>query len=199
MQDQPGLGRALALLVVGWIGMAAVASLSAVVPTRMLPGLSPGPDVVLLVVLHAGLSARGGSAGLSLLAFALGYLADLSAGAPKGLHMAACVLLAQLSRAASSRLMVRGALLTGLVAAFFAGIYHLGLASARVLLEVGPGPGLLRPGVWAPLRQVAPAVLATALWGPVVFAVLRRLDRAFSRDPRTLGGGAIVVGPGPRP
>src|SRR5262245_17939520 len=119
MRGTIGAGRAIAFLVVAWLGMSVVASFQAVLPMRVLPGLKPGPDVAALVVLFVGLSGRGGPAGACAFAFALGYLADLSGGAPKGLHALAGIGLVSLARAASARLLVRGAIFTTLVAALF--------------------------------------------------------------------------------
>ncbi len=199
MYGSLGTGRAFAFLLVGWLGMSLVASLSAVLPMRILPGLRPGPDVAALVVLYVGLSGRGGPLGAALFAFALGYLADLSAGSPKGLHIIAAVLLSQAARLASARLMVRGVIFTMVVATLYGALYFTLLALMRGALD----PQGLR-AFGAPLAKVPLVVLSTALFAPVVFAALRRVDRVFTRDPRSLGssgsggggrkGGALGLG-----
>jgi rod shape-determining protein MreD len=177
-----GAGRILALTLVAWLGTSLAASVQAVVPLPRLPGIKPAPDVVLLVVLFAGLSGRGTVPALALLAVGLGYLADLAGGAPRGLHMIACLLLALLSRVASSRLMVRGVVFTGLVAASFAALYHGGLAALRVALD----PSLLAAGWPGLLGSLPLSVLSATLFGPPLFALLSRFDRALGRDPRAL-------------
>lgn len=191
MQGPLGAGRAIALLLAGWLGMSIVASFVAVVPMRVLPGLRPGPDVAALVVLFVGLSGRGSTLTASLLAFAIGYLADLSAGSPKGLHMIAAVLLVLTARAVSQRLLVRGVIFTTIVAALFCGGWLLLLALMR---------GALDPlGVRAfrgPLARIPLSLLSTALFASPVFAVLHRIDRLFVRDPRALGGRRGGVGGG---
>ena len=189
MHGPIGAGRAIAFLLVAWLGMSVVASCQAVLPMRVLPGLRPGPDVAALVVLFVGLSRRGGPAGACAFAFALGYLADLSGGSPKGMHVLGLIGLVSLSRLASSRLMVRGAIFTTMVAAFFGGLYLLSLA----LLRVGLDPPSAAATWRGTLARVPLALLATSLFAAPVFAILHRVDRFFTRDPRALGGGERVT------
>jgi rod shape-determining protein MreD len=167
-------GRALALLVAGWLGLVLGAALPVIVPM----GRVPAPDAVLLVVLFVGLAARGQLAGVCALAAALGYLADISAGSPKGVHMIAYGLLGVCARAASARLLVRGAFFTALVAAFFA----VGFGAVVVGLRDALGAG----AAWRALRDVPLAALSTAIAAPFAFAILRRVDRWFTHDPRAL-------------
>ena len=195
MQGSLGAGRAIAFLLVGWLGMSCVASLAAVVPMRVLPGLRPGPDVAALVVLFVGLSGRGSVSVVCLLAFALGYLADLSSGAPKGLHMMAMVPLVLAGRLASARLLVRGVIFTALVTGFFGGGYLVLVALMRIGLDLTGAAALSSSAasevpVWrATLARVPLALLATSLFAPLVFGLLHRVERLFARDPRALGGG----------
>lgn len=191
MQGPLGAGRAIALVVAAWLGMSIVASFVAVLPMRILPGLRPGPDVAALVVLFVGLSGRGSTLTASLLAFAVGYLADLSAGSPKGLHVIAAVLLVLMARGVSQRLLVRGVIFTTFIAAVFCGAWLVLLALMRGALD----PGGLR-AFRGPLAKVPLSLLSTALFASPVFAVLHRIDRLFVRDPRALGGGAKGGGGG---
>ncbi len=172
------LARALTFLLVAWIALILVASLQAVLPVAW-PVRLPGPDVVLLVVLFLGLSARGGLAGVCALALVLGYFADLFAGAPKGLHMVAYALCGIAARGASSRILVRGHLLTALVALLFS----LGCGGLIVLFRTSLQPQL----GWSAIRLLPPQAMITALAAPFLFALLRRVDRRFVRDPRILG------------
>lgn len=172
-------GRVLSLIAVAWIGLVLVASAQAVLPLEW-PRHVPGPDVVLLVIVYLGLSGRGGLSGACALALFLGWLADLSAGAPKGLHMVAYALVGLAARGASLRLLVRGGLLTALVA----GVFSLACGALVVALRTSLSPSL----GWAALRQVPLAAAVTALAAPPLFRLLRRFDRRFVRDPRTLGG-----------
>ena len=172
------VGRTLAFLFAGWFGMIALGSLAAVLPP--IPGQLPlpPPDVALIVVLYVGLTARGEVASVCGIAFVLGYFVDLFAGAPKGEHMLAYALLGLAVRGASARLLVRGALYTAAVTALFTLAFGALVVTLRHLLfpEVG----------WGALRRIPVETLITALCAPLVFRVLRRIDRFFLRDPRAL-------------
>jgi cell shape-determining protein MreD len=172
------VARALTFLLVTWIALILVASGQAVLPIDW-PVRIPGPDVVLLVVLFLGLSSRGGLAGVCALSLVLGYFADLFAGSPKGLHMVAYALCGIAARGASSRILVRGHMLTALVALLFS----LGCGALIVLVRTSLQPSL----GWSAMRLVPPQALVTTLTAPFLFALLRRLDRRFVRDPRILG------------
>lgn len=174
--------RALTFGLAAWAALVTVASLQAVLPVSL-----PTPDVVLIVVLYVGLSARGQLAGACALALVLGWFADLFAGAPKGLHMAAYALAGLAARGASSRILVRGPLPVALTALIFA----LAQGALVVVLRTSLQPSL----GWGGLRQVPLAALATAILAPLAFRALRRIDRRFTRDPRLLSaldsGGAL--------
>jgi cell shape-determining protein MreD len=135
---------------------------------------------VLLVVVYVGLSGRGGLSRVCALALVLGWFADLFAGSEKGLHMIAYAAAGLAARGASWRLLVRGALLTALVA----GVFALADGALVVALRTSLMPSL----GWSALRQVAPSALVTALFAPLAFRLLGRIDRSFIRDPR-LGDG----------
>jgi hypothetical protein len=166
--------RGLTFLVAAWVGLVITATVGAVLPWHF-----PAPDVGLLVVLFVGLSARGGLAGVCALAVAAGYLADLFGGAPKGLHMVTYAACALAARGASARILVRGPMLVAATALSFALAFGALLVALRTSLQPSLG--------WGVLRQVPFAALSTALVAPVVFRVLRRLDRRYTRDPRMLG------------
>lgn len=177
-----GFGRALGYVAVGWFGLLLVASLQAMLPSAW----AVCPDVVLLVVFYVGLSPRGGVASVCALGVALGYLADLSSGGPRGLHMLVYALVGLGVRTLSTRVLVRGlgpTVLVAAVGATLAGVAVVGLRSA------------LLGSVFA-VRALSPlpaSVLATTLLAPVVFALLARLDARSSRtrpprSTRNLGG-----------
>jgi cell shape-determining protein MreD len=179
-------GRVLTLILATWIGLILVACGQAVLPVSW-PVRLPGPDVALLVILYVGLTSQpspslgslGGGAGVCALALLLGWMADLGGGAPKGLHMAAYALAGLAARGASSRILVRGFLLTALTAFTF--------ALAAGLFVVGLRTSLAPPLGWGGIRQVPTSALTTALFAPIVFRILARLDRRWTRDPRLLG------------
>jgi rod shape-determining protein MreD len=176
MQGSQAL-RGLAFVVAGWLGLLAVASLQACLPaSRVLHSLL-APDVALLTVLYTSLSARSTLEGSVGVAAVLGYLADLVVGAPQGTHMLVFLGLG-LSARLFSRLILRGALVTSVVAFVFALV--AGLAFVVLRGSLGPTAG------WGHLRRIPVEALATALAAPLVFRALRRLERLFVRDSRAL-------------
>ena len=166
--------RALAFALCAWAALVIVSSLEAALPVAV-----PTPDVVLLVVLFVGLSARGRIASVCALALVLGWFADLFSGAPKGLHMVAYALIGLAARGASARILVRGPSLVAATALFFALVEGALVVGLRTSLSPQLG--------WGSLRQVPLAALATAIVAPFVFRMLARLDRRFTRDPRLIG------------
>ena len=172
------VGRTLAFLFCGWFGLIAGASLSQVLPPIHGPLPLPPPDVALIVVLYVGLSARGAVANVCGIAFILGYFVDLLSGAPKGEHMLAYALLGLAVRGASTRLLVRGVLYTAAVTALFTVAFGALVVALRHLVEPAVG--------WGALRRIPVETLTTAIFAPLVFRVLRRIDRFFLRDPRAL-------------
>jgi len=172
-----GAWRAAALIAVAGVGAALSSSVQAVVPLPVVPGLRPGPDVILVAAVFLGLSGRGEVAVVAALGTLLGYLADLASGSPKGLHMLLCLGVVLLARAASARVVVRGFVAVAVSCGFFAALEQLALLGGRVALE----PSALSGAGWAPLRRAALSVMATALWAPLLFFVLRRVDRRVGR------------------
>jgi rod shape-determining protein MreD len=124
------------------------------------------------------LSGRGSVVAHVGLALVLGYLADLFAGAPNGLHalsLAVCMLLA---RAASARLLVTTLWQTVGVAALAALVHSLLL----LLLS----STMYGNQAMSALGIVPATVLATALIAPFELAVLRKLDRRVAYRTRSL-------------
>jgi rod shape-determining protein MreD len=174
-------GATLAFLGVGWGGLIVASALPAALHLGLL-GRLPVPDVVMLVVLFVGLAGRGSVGAVCALATALGYLGDLFGCSPKGLQLIACVALVLVGRAASSRLLVRGVLATALIAFLFA----LGFGVLVVALRAASGAA----AELADAREVLLAAASTSIAAPPIFYVLRRIDRAFHRETRSLAVGA---------
>ncbi len=179
------LVRALGLLCAAFLGLLLCTTLPV-----LLPGRVPMPDVGLLVAMHAGLTCRrsGGSAfsvrdaspaAMAGLGFALGYLVDLMGGGPKGLNALGLTVFILVLRSAATQLLVRG---VGFVMTFSA-LCALGYGLLFCALRSFADPQLGLAGLLAIPGQVA----ATALCAPLVFALLRRVDRRLWRDPRSRG------------
>ena len=171
--------RAATVLLLAFACLLLVDALWALPPSGLRVRL-PRPDVVFLAALFVSLSARGSFAGALGLAILLGWLADLRTGAPKGLHMATFAATSVLVGSASSRLLVSGALLTGVVAFVIALAHNLALVLLRA--SIAPSVGL------SGLRLVAAQAIVTGFAAPSVFALLRRFDLRLTRDPRLLAG-----------
>ena len=153
----------------------------------LLPAVLPTPEVALVFVLYLSLTPRGALTprvgdGLSLsssegegpafqprgrlvlhvaTALFIGYLADLQAGAPVGLHAFSFAVLSMVARAATRRLLVVSAGQIALVAFFGALGHELFLHAAQV---------------HPPISQLFFTAVSTAVFAPLIFAVGRRID-----------------------
>jgi rod shape-determining protein MreD len=146
---------------------------------RLLPWFTDAiPDIGALTGAYLGLTARRQVSPAIGGAIVLGYLIDLISGAPPGLHALVLALTTLIARAIQQRILVRGAaisiafsatvaLLAGVIALLVRGAYRM--PSAAFSVEV---------------IHVAQVTLATAILGPVVWKIFRRIDAAFARTHR---------------
>ncbi|AUX41336.1 hypothetical protein SOCE26_027460 [Sorangium cellulosum] len=140
-----------------------------------IPGSTPSlllPLVVFMGV-HEYSIARGAA-----LAFLLGYLLDLFAGAPVGLFTFITVATFVVSRAAGVRLAAQ-TLLTKIALAFVFGLVEGVLI---VILTAIFGGDAARPRALALL--VAPHAVSTAIFAPFVFRLAERVHQATITVPR---------------
>ncbi|HTN87875.1 MAG TPA: hypothetical protein VL242_29550 [Sorangium sp.] len=140
-----------------------------------IPGSTPSlllPLVVFMGV-HEYSIARGAA-----LAFLLGYLLDLFAGAPVGLFTFITVATFVVSRAAGVRLAAQ-TLLTKIALAFVFGLVEGVLI---VILTAIFGGDAARPRALALL--VAPHAVSTALFAPFVFRLAERVHQVTINVPR---------------
>lgn len=165
--------RALAILLYVYGALIVLASLAALLPWQL-----PLPEVGLLVALHVGLSARGSAPANAAVGLGVGYLSDLFAGSPLGLHALTLAVVVLLARAASRRLLVRSGIQL-MVVAFLAT-----LLEAELLLTLSSGASL--QGLSTALRIAPKVALITALLAPVLVAGLRRIDRRLAPEPGRL-------------
>lgn len=165
--------RAVVFTLVTWLGLIVTSSLQELSPWRVAT-----PEIALLVVLYLGLGGRGTTAGHVAVALCIGYLADLFAGAPKGLESLTLGVAMVLARAMSSRLDVATPWHTLVIAAVAA------LGHALVLL--GLSSTMYGGDATAALRLVPSTVVTTAVVAPFVFSLLLRVDRKLVPDPRAL-------------
>lgn len=164
-------------MLAGWLGLLCVASLSSMMPAPRVWFPFLAPNLGLLVVLFVGLGGRATMVGVLTLACALGYLADLVFGAPKGVYMLSFAVVGMAVKAAQ-RLLVRGALSNALVAGLFTAVCGLLVLGLRAGLGMGVGLGHF--------KRIPYEALSTALVAPLAFRALARLERLLSREVRAL-------------
>jgi len=155
--------RAAATLAVAFVLLLLQSTVLEFAPLHLV-----APSIGLLVALYLGLSPKWTASAAALVAFATGYLFDLVSGAPRGVHVFVFLVMALLARALSTRLAVRGIVLTAATA--FAG----GLVSA--LLVVVVRAQISPDGGYAGLGQAPFEALLTGLFGPLVLWLLARVD-----------------------
>jgi rod shape-determining protein MreD len=157
---------------------------------ELAPVRMAAPSLGLLVVMHVGLSGKWSVSSASVVAFATGYLLDLVSGAPQGVHAFVFVLMALFARALSVRVAVTGIVMSA--AASFVASLLCALIVVIVRAQVAPEGG------YGGLRQAPIEAVLTAIAGPFVLGLLRRIDgkidatRArvgLSRGPRAVGDG----------
>jgi len=176
--------RSAATLTVAYMLLILQSTVLELAPVHMA-----APSFGLLIVLHLGLSPKWTISSAAVVAFLTGYLFDLVSGAPQGVHAFVYVLMVLFARALTTRVVVQGIVLPA-AAAFVASL----LASLLVVVvraQVAPEGG------YGGLRQAPLEAVLTAVVGPLVLALFRRLDGkvdsarsrvGLARGPRNLGG-----------
>lgn len=168
--------RTATIVLVAYLIAVVVAATWRLVPLRLAHDAVP--DVGALTAAYLGLTARRGVAPAVGGAVALGYLIDLICGAPPGLFALTLGLTGLVVHTVQQRLLVRGAVMTVAFSAFVALI-------AGVLAVVVRGLHHLPRAPWtSELAHVGLVTVATALVGPLVWRVFRRIDAAFARTHR---------------
>ncbi len=137
------------------------------------------PSFGLLVVLHVGLSPKWTISSAAVVAFVTGYLFDLVSGAPQGVHAFVFTLMALFARALTTRVAVNGIVL-GAATSFVASLLSAFLI-VLVRAQVSPEGG------WGGLRQAPLEAVLTAIAGPFVLSLFRRLDGRVDRARSRVG------------
>jgi rod shape-determining protein MreD len=153
--------RAFFIVLLGWMLIT--------LQTSVLWSLPGVPAFFIPIALYLGYSRevlRG-----AILAGLLGYLADVLGGGPRGLHAFFAILLSFLGSAASTRFVLRGAIVAGVVTLF--------ATALAMLLELGLLSAFYRGFRQADLvlGDVLPTTIATALVAPAVFFLCEWIDR----------------------
>jgi hypothetical protein len=139
---------------------------------------SAPPEIAAIAAVYLGLTARRSLAGAVGGAVVIGYLADLLSGAPVGLTALVSGIMCILGQLVQRRMVVRGlrvtiafSLLVGIVASLL-------VAMIRWLTAQPTGTALYE------LLGVLTPALPTAIIGPFVLRLFRRIDAAFARTHR---------------
>jgi rod shape-determining protein MreD len=168
--------RTAIIVLLAYIGCVIVATVWRMLPTSVIREAIP--DLGALTAAYLGLTARRGVAGAVGGSVVLGYLIDVISGTPPGLGALVLGLTCLIARAAQQRILVRGTAMTMGFSAFVALIVGVVALIVRVVY------GVSRPGAVVELQHLALITLATALAGPIVYRVFRRIDAAFARTHR---------------
>ena len=166
--------RTATLVLVAYLLCAVVGAL-----WRLLPWIGDViPDLGALTAAYLGLTARRQVSPAIGGAIALGYLIDLISGAPPGLVALVLALTTLVARAVQQRILVRGATLSIAFSAF------IGLVAGVLALAVRMAYQMPTAALSVEARHVALVTIATAVLGPLVWRLFRRIDAAFARTHR---------------
>jgi rod shape-determining protein MreD len=145
---------------------------------RILPFDVLAPNVPVILAAYLGITTRDRVPHATFGAVAIGWLADLLMGTPRGLMALTCGILCLCGRLVSVRLLVRGRGVV-MVFAFLASLLSsLIVGAVRVYL----GAGLA--SAWREILVAFGSAALTALFAPLLFRVCRRVDVAFARTER---------------
>jgi len=168
--------RTATLVIVAYLMCTVVAAMWRLAPAGLLRDAVP--DLGALSAAYLGLTARRGVAPAVGGSIVLGYLVDLISGGPPGLMALVLGLTGLVARAVQQRILVRGAAMTIAFSAFVA------VVAGVLVLIVRTMYGVPRGALSTDLQHIAFATVATALVGPLVWRVFRRIDAAFARTHR---------------
>lgn len=168
--------RTATLVIVAYLLCVVVAAVWRLAPANFLRDAIP--DLGALTAAYLGLTARRGVAPAVGGSIVLGYLIDLISGAPPGLMALVLGLTGLVARAVQQRILVRGAAMTIGFSAFVALVAGVLALIVRILY------GVPRAALATDLQHIALVTIATALIGPLVWRVFRRIDAAFARTHR---------------
>jgi rod shape-determining protein MreD len=166
--------RTATLILVAYLLCVALAAM-----WRFLPWIRDAvPDLGALTAAYLGLTARRHVSPAVGGAVVMGYLVDLITGAPPGLFAFVLALAALIARAVQRRILVRGAALSIAFSAFIA------LVTGALALMIRAAYGMSTTALSIELQHIALATVATAITGPLVWRMFRRIDAAFARTHR---------------
>ena len=145
------------------------------------------PNLVLPMAIYLGVSAEVELVRGALVTFALGYLLDSFCGNAMGLQTFVLTASFVVARGAGLRLFPQGPLFQVLMTFVMAVAFSATVLSLRAIFEQPQVAGL-RVSAADTLRPVLWSAAVTALVGPVIFSMTRRIDSlgAPKREERTV-------------
>jgi rod shape-determining protein MreD len=148
---------------------------------RYMPGFVHDaiPAIGPLTAAYLGYTLRPFRAPSTAGVVVLGYLIDVVSGTPPGLTSLVLAITAELARATQQRIFVRGASMTVAFSGFIALISAFASWILRALFH-----GLSTGSAALELQHAALGAIATALVGPAVWKIFRRIDAAYARTHR---------------
>ena len=146
---------------------------------RLAPWIADAiPDLGALTAAYLGLTARRQVSPAIGGAIVLGYLLDLISGAPAGLVALVLGLTTLVARAVQQRILVRGAAISVAFSAFVALLVGILSWLIREMYQVPTAAFAVE------LRHLGGVTIATAIIGPLVWRMFRRIDAAYARTHR---------------
>ena len=146
---------------------------------RLAPWIADAiPDLGALTAAYLGLTARRQVSPAIGGAIVLGYLIDLISGAPAGLVALVLGLTTLVARAVQQRILVRGAVISVAFSAFVALLVGILSWLIREMYQVPTAAFAVE------LRHLGGVTIATAIIGPLVWRMFRRIDAAYARTHR---------------
>jgi rod shape-determining protein MreD len=147
---------------------------------RYLPGFSRDaiPAIGALTGAYLGHTTRPHRAPVAGGVLVLGYLMDVISGTPVGLSCLVIGATSFIARSTQQRIFVRGTAMTIGFCAFIAVFAGLSKIVISALF------GIARPALALELQQLALITISTAIVGPPVWKLYRRIDAAYARTQR---------------
>ena len=167
--------HSIAIILLSFFLLVIQASFAQVVAFDLfIPSLSF--PVVLYLALHDYNTAHG-----AVLAFAIGYLTDIFAGSPMGLHTFSTVAIFLICRIAALRLFFQGWIFEVILVFLLALASRVLLLLLRALFDKDFGSLLLHFNI------VVSRAGATAVVSPLIFGITAWIDKTFPRRQRRSG------------
>ena len=138
-----------------------------------IPGIGP------LTAAYLGYTLRPYRAPSTAGVVVLGYLIDVVSGTPPGLTSLVLAITAEIARATQQRIFVRGASMTIAFSGFIALVAAVSAWLLRAVFH-----GLPTAPASLELQHAALLAISTALVGPAVWKIFRRIDAAYARTHR---------------